>query len=613
MSNSNYTDEYYKVSFVTTHSKSMPSMLKYTGSLIVMSDLSTKDPTTNKNGMSIWLRGEHIASGWGLSSSYRADNATWLADSYNRIFGPVSTKGAEEFDPESSTNKDNFEDSPTYENAKDGALAKKPISLYNRFEFTYNHIEETKKNIYDKINQNSDSQSHTNDEIKKLINDVDNKHTNKEDELEKEIDNTREACYTYTTSSIEKLIGNAPSTLDTLGEIADWLNHARSLGMDTVDAIVNIKNSYITHEAPDANGYTYLSTYTYHIKKDEDNPRTGNIYSYDKETGEWIETSETYTYYDYVVDQTYTNAMKSTQISTPFEEHQLSEILKRIITPYPYATPSITMKTIDNVDVDVWQEEVVPVGTSLSNMIGVCNIDLNDSSELTNITINNISNKVLNCNADANEPDTEYTLNIGDFTSMIPGTFTVFQYSTNDYGAAIHQEYPQLVGIEGTPVYDDDHKYEAGTETKELTNKEISKTFKYAFYTKTTQGMDDLITDATKIKEYGTLCYADGDDNEGTCKTNVLNSDKDGIRCTLLVPTSILSNTNTKIYITDVNTHIKELIYAEGKLNEAFTSDIMGTATAKLDNTWLQQEYSYVTIFTYRYPFANSFTFDIEW
>ena len=93
----------------------------------------------------------------------------------------------------------------------------------------------------------------------------------------------------------------------------------------------------------------------------------------------------------------------------------------------------------------------------------------------------------------------------------------------------------------------------------------------------------------------------------------VLNSTKEGIRCTLMLPTSILSNINTKIYITDATTHIKELVYADGKLNKAFTSDIMGTDTAKLENIWLQQEYSYVTIFTYRYPFANSFTFDVEW
>lgn len=613
MSNSNYTDEYYKVSFVTTHSKSMPSMLKYTGSLIVMSDLSTKDPTTNKNGMSIWLRGEHIASGWGLSSSYRADNATWLADSYNRIFGPDDTKGAEEFDPESSINKNIFKDSPTYTEAKDGALAKKPISLYNRFEFTYNHIEETKKNLFDKIDENNKSQSGVNNEIKNQINEVDKKHTDKENELDKKIDDTKESCYTYTTYNIEKLIGNAPGTLDTLGEIANWLNHARSLGMDTIDAIVNIKNSYLTHEAPDANNYTYLSEYTSHIKKDEENPRTGNVYTYDKETGEWIETSETYTYYDYVVDETYTNAIRSTQISTPFEEHQLSEILKRIITAYPYATPTITIKSIDNIDVEAWQEEIVPVGTKITDMKCICNIDLNDSSELTNIVINNISNQIRNCTYNVNKPDVEYTLSAGEFTSTIPGTFTIFQYSTNDYGGAIHQEYPQLVGIDGTPVYDEDHKYEAGTETKELANKEITKTFKYAFYVKTTEGMDDLISDAAKIKEYGTLCYADGNEKEGICKTSVLNANKDAIRCTLLLPTSILSNTNTKIYITDVNTHIKELIYAEGKLNQAFTSDIMGTATTKLDNTWLQQEYSYVTIFTYRYPFANSFTFDVEW
>lgn len=606
MSNSKYTDEYYKVSFVTTHSSSIPSMLKYTGSLIVMSDLSTKDPITNKNRMSIWLRGEHIASGWGLSSSYRMANATWWADSYNGIFG--STYGACEFDPNSSINKD-YIDSPTYEVGTN----KKPISLQNRFDCVYTYITDTKKDLIDTIEGNKGDVDANIAILNNKITYLGNWHTSDCNNIRAEIKETRESCYNYTDKKIKDLIGNAPDTLDTLGEIADWLNHAKSLGMDTVEAIMDIKSTYITHDEPDANGFTYLSTYSYTMKMDKDNPHTGHVYSYNTQTGEWEETADTYTYYDYVIDKTYTNAMKSTQISTPFEDHKLSDILWRLITPYPYTTPTITLKSIDNIDVETWQEEVVPVGTQYTNMKGVCNIDLKDSSELSNITINNVSNQVFNCTDIVNTPTTDYIINMGDFTSLEAGTFVVFKESTNVYGDAVHQEYPQLKGIEGTPVYDEEHLYKGDTETKELANIEITKTFKYTFYTKTSTGTDDLISDATKIGDYGTLCYVEGNIEEGTCHTNILNPNKDGIRCTLMLPTSILSNTNTKIYITDTTTHIKELVYADGKLNKAFTSDIMSTDSAKLENVWLQQEYSYVTIFTYRYPFANSFTFDIEW
>lgn len=602
MSNSKYTDEYYKVSFVTTHSSSIPSMLKYTGSLIVMSDLSTKDPTTNKNRMSIWLRGEHIASGWGLSSSYRMANATWWADSYNGIFG--STYGACEFDPNSNINKD-YIDSPTYEIGTN----KKPISLQNRFDCVYTYVISTK----DEINKNINNINNNIDTNISLINDKISYINNNINNIKKDIVDTKDNSYSYTNEKIKELIGNAPSTLDTLGEIADWLNHAKSLGMDTVQAIVDVKSSYIAHDEADANGFTYLSEHSYTMKIDKDNPHTGYVYSYNTETGEWEETADTYIYYDYVIDKTYTNAMKSTQISTPFEDHKLSDILQRLITPYPYSTPIITLKSINSNSIEAWEEEVVPVGTQYTDIKGVCNVDLKDSSELSNITINNVSNQIFNCTNEANTPTTEYTINMGDFTSLEAGTFVLFKESTNVYGDAIHQEYPQLKGIEGTPVYDDDHIYKKGTETKELGNKEITKTFKYAFYTKTSTGIDDLINDAREIEFYGTLCYAEGNSKEGTCHTDVLNSTKEGIRCTLMLPTSILSNINTKIYITDATTHIKELVYADGKLNKAFTSDIMGTDTAKLENIWLQQEYSYVTIFTYRYPFANSFTFDVEW
>ena len=54
--------EYNKVSFITSSSTKIPKMLNRTGSLIVLSSILSN----NHKRTSLWLRGNLIASGWGL-------------------------------------------------------------------------------------------------------------------------------------------------------------------------------------------------------------------------------------------------------------------------------------------------------------------------------------------------------------------------------------------------------------------------------------------------------------------------------------------------------------------------------------------------------------------
>ena len=101
--------EYAKVSFITTKSGRIPNMLKHTGALVVMNDVSTG----SNNRHSLWLRGNLIGSGWGFSKEEYMKNGEWFAQSYNPIFSPSS--GASYFIPSK-----NIEDTPEIKYAEDG-------------------------------------------------------------------------------------------------------------------------------------------------------------------------------------------------------------------------------------------------------------------------------------------------------------------------------------------------------------------------------------------------------------------------------------------------------------------------------------------------------------
>lgn len=596
MAQNKYNEEYYKVSFVTTHSPNIPNMLKYTGGLIVMSDLSSKDPTTGKNRMSIWLRGESIASGFGFSSTYLMNNSTWWANAYNRIFGP---NGAEAFDPESEYNKGNGQDIPAYTSYGT------PISISNKIDFVYSYLNEVNSTLSSKISYNS---SYTNI----VINDINNKIDNAKKEHDRDINNIgtyltsyKLDSYNYTNYRIERLVGGAPDFLDTLGEISYWLQNAQQLGISTVSEIMNIKNSYVTHDEADANGYTYISTYTYKSVRNE-KPEIGYVYSYTwtdngdgSYTKEWTKTDKTYEFYEYNNVKDGTLAVHPEQVSTPFSGHNLSDILQRIITPYPYAYPSVVPNTIDNIKYDKWVEVPVPVGSTV-NADAAFIVNNNDAIETTKCTIQDTEAKIA---------DNTVTLKISKDNIQLGKNVIVTSYSVTHSDAEV-KEYPQLKGMD-PKVYDEEHAFKAQTSSGTLTDY-IYKIGKYECYVGQDVDVDNMNTFASDYtnKLTASSFFIDGNNNTGAGISNVLNEDKTSVLVWLLVPTLLLSD-KYRIYIIDENTKVEQCIYHDG-ISE-YASDIVSVEKKELEGTFYGMSFTKISMKSSRYPFSNSFRFKIDY
>lgn len=592
----NYNDEYYKVAFVTTHSNSIPNMLRYTGSLIVMSDLSMKDPLTNKNRLSIWLRGEPIASGWGFSSTNLMTNGTWWANSYNRIFGP---NGAQEFDPESDYNKGNGLDQKTYDSNG------RPISISNKIDFTYTYILKTKEDLTKDIekvkNDLNDKNTYSNTRIDNLI----KTHNTDIVNINTYLASYKDLSYKYTDYRIEKLVGGAPEVLDTLGEIAYWLDNAQKLGLNTTKEMLNIKSSYVTRDEADENGYTYISSTMYKMVRDT-NPTYANVYAYEwvknpdgSYTKEWKKTNDTYTYYKYNTVKAGTIAMKPEHVTTPFGKHNLETILKRIITPYPYKYPSLIPETIDGIDANTWMNEPAPIGSTLSNIQVIYNVSNNDASAVISSTVNNSKKSIEN-----GKVTIPISCTISNDNNIIASTYNI------EHGAAIHQQYPQLIGL-NPEVYDEDHKYNPGTCLGTFT-KPISKIGKYEFYA----GQDIDVTDMNNFNiEFDTNIvwhkfFGNGNFETGSALSDILNKNKTSTVTWLLVHTNIPLN-KLKVYIVDENTKIEQCIYDNETSN--YISDIVSLESSRVQGTRYGFEFNKIKLSSKRYPFSNTFRFKLLW
>lgn len=595
---SNYNEEYYKVSFVTTHSGNLPNLLKYTGSLIVMSDLSQKDPTTNKNRMSIWLRGECLASGWGFSSTYLMNNSTWWANAYNRIFGP---NGAQEFDPESDYNKGNGTDADSYTSTT------RPISISNKINYVYTYVNQTKEDLKNSIAYYATYSDVKNAEINKRIDTAIAEHNQDVENINTYLTSYKVAAYNYTDYQIEKLVGGAPDFLDTLGEISYWLKNAQQLGVDTVTEVMNIKGSYITHEAVDANGYTYMSTYSYQMVRDKD-PQIGYVYAYTwidngdgTYTKEWQKTGDTYEYYGYNPVKTGTIAMHPEQVTTPFSNHNLETILKRIITPYDYTKPSVVCKTVSGMDAYTWMETPAPIGSTLSNVSSQYTVDNNDAAETTSVTIKGTAKDVVGGGININ-------INMG--ISNVGKNLYADSYTVT-FGNARVNEYPQLVGLD-PKVYDYDHAFSAGTDTGKFTLP-VYKVGKYECYA----GQDSDVTNMnTFLADLGKTIvgdkfFLDGDKTSGTGTSLTINSAKTSTVTWLLVPDFVAKSGKFKVVIIDDNTNLEQTIW-EGNTTK-YASDIVSVTNTTVTGTHYGMTFNKILLKSKRYPFSNSFTFRVDY
>lgn len=608
----NYNNEYYKVGFVTTHSGNIPNMLKYTGNLIVMSDLSSRDPITKKNRLSLWLRGEEIASGFGFANKYVLDDATWWAGSYNEIMGP---NGAGIFCPSYSYFYNNKEiDAYTY--FEQEGFTYKPISIENRINFTYAYTQEVYNDLTNKISDSNTYQGGVNNQLNNKINILNSYVAYAYSYTLEYIKNSYDSALTYTDYRIKSLIGEAPETLDTLGEIAYWLRNAQSLGMSTVDEIMEIKGNMITHDEPVSNDdntatYTYMSLKSTKQERTDEKIGEETTYSYipdgiDEEGNVIYKKVEAGTYAVYgfkEVEQGY-NAITSYQVCAPFGNHQLSEILKRLVTPYPYEYPFIYIESVNGIEVSEWQKMAVPVGSTLSNLSCVCRV-VDNGCTFSTLKLNDFITSI-------NDKKEKYSAQIGGtFTSTTPSTINILSTYTMNVTNIEVKPYPQLKDLVPV-VLDTDNVLKIGEQTLYFTDV-LTKEFKYAFYL---SGNVENITDAEKLSSSLSSLY-DGQEFlvEGTSETGTAISpliEKGSVTHVFVcLPSDIANKNSFKASIVDENTKIEQQLWYLGE--SKYSTDIISVTLSELANTHLGMKYTSLYLSTSRYPFANSFRFKIEW
>lgn len=367
--------EYNKVSFITSHSKNIPTILKQTGGLIVVSDLNDKDATSKSYRMSLWLHGNSIASGWGFNSKEEFNDAKWWQKSYNNVLGGTNTDGSNFFIAPSD-----IEDSPTYTYNDNGDLIGAPYSIKNRLQYVTTYASDQIGNIDDKFNRQIESintkLSYTYD--KYIPNCIDEYTTYYKDAIS-QILTYYNAAKSYTTAKITALIGDCPETLDSLQEIREWLENEMSNNLQTLDTLRKLNNNSMLHDDKSDSGvdgnapypadsikeddaddkYTYLSEYSTEVVFDDASKHTGTYtyytYDYTECQGTRVDGS-TYTYWSYMYTPhigTYTyslsethivakNAVHDTQVSSKYYgNHTIDYLFRHIIKPYDYRKPTL--------------------------------------------------------------------------------------------------------------------------------------------------------------------------------------------------------------------------------------------------------------------------------
>lgn len=503
------TNEYYKVSFITTNSKNIPNLLAHTGGLIVMTDLTMKDPDTNKNAMSLWLHGNCIASGFGFAYTRDAASGQWLVDSYNKILGGESAYVASDFLP----NKDEKEFNP--ETNKNG----QPHSVISRIW----------KAQYDANLYTDNKYTELNGQISELGEDINNKIGNINTSIKTNQDSIKNAysyactgialAYAYTNYWVYRILGGAPDFIDSLQEIAFYLENDRDNAMQTLGKLSELQNNAMLHNQPttryeapnedvivrdsDSNKilYTYLAETSYKEvidKNDESTKREGTttyityatykdiegnehpttyIGDDGQEHYKWDKITYSYTYYVPKKIATGMNAATDKQICcTEFNQHNLTEMLRCIVNPYPYEKPSITIDNIDNVPTKQWQDNVIEYGTQAFSIVNAA-INLHDAENITKIQFDSELTQILSnsqtidiANYITNKVLAPNLSNKSDVINLLRNPYqTILTSYTLDYGKAIPQVYPQLVSLNDDTLKDTTHTFEEGTLSSTLT------------------------------------------------------------------------------------------------------------------------------------------------
>ena len=465
--------EYNKVSFITSSSTKIPKMLNRTGSLIVLSsNLSNGHKRT-----SLWLRGNLIASGWGLEKEENMNNAEWIAMSYNPIFS--QTFGMSYFSPEEDVVE-------TIDN---------PRSVEMWLKHNHNYTDTCYNNLYTYA---SDQFTNINENIKNIntnIGNIDVKLNKYKDETYTYVATTKENCYTYTKYWVDRIIGGAPDFLDSLDEIKNFLNNDRENHMATLAKIQNIDKYSVKREdevSSDGKLYTYItenSSYEY-VDKTYTYIGTYTYITYDG-SGNPIKNTGTYAYYGTSVYEGGQISLNSFQVCTgeKWKNTPLDKLLNLLVEPYPYKKPTLDNIVINSIPLSDWTDDVIEYNSKVNlDTIGL-DISLNDASSTTMIFensilkntasltngLNNVTGLLNSISTVTNNPTTkaealdlinkEYTLNAN------------MKYQFN-HGKANINLYPQLKSLN---IEDTDHAFVEGL-TEKIDFPKINKKFSFKVF-----------------------------------------------------------------------------------------------------------------------------------
>lgn len=465
--------EYNKVSFITSSSIKIPKMLNRTGSLIVLSS----NLSNNHKRTSLWLRGNLIASGWGLEKEENMNNAEWIAMSYNPIFS--QTFGMSYF----SAEEDVVE---TIDNPRSIEMWLK--HNHNYTDTCYNNLYTYASEQFTKINKDING-------IKVDIGNIDVKLNKYKEETYTYASNIGEKCYTYAKYWVDRIIGGAPDFLDSLDEIKNFLKNDRENHMATLAKIQNIDKYSVKREDEITDGgklYTYItenSSYEY-VDKSKTYEGTYEYITYD-DSGNPITNTGTYTYYGTSVYEGGQISLNSFQVCTgeKWGNTPLDKILNLLIEPYPYKKPSLDSVIINNVSLSDWSNDVIEYNSKVNlDTIGL-NISLNDASSATLIFENSILKNTASLSNGLNNV-TELLNSISTITKnpttkaetldLINKEFILnsnmkYQFS---HGKANVNLYPQLKSLN---IQDTDHAFAEGL-TEKTDFPKIGKKFSFKVF-----------------------------------------------------------------------------------------------------------------------------------
>lgn len=465
--------EYNKVSFITSSSTKIPKMLNRTGSLIVLSS----NLSNNHKRTSLWLRGNLIASGWGLEKEENMNNAEWIAMSYNPIFS--QTFGMSYFSPEEDVVE-------TIDN---------PRSVEMWLKHNHNYTDTCYNNLYKYA---SDQFTNINENIKNINNNIGNidvKLNKYKDETYTYVANVKENCYTYTKYWVDRIIGGAPDFLDSLDEIKNFLKNDRENNMATLAKIQNIDKYSVKREdevSSDGKLYTYISTkstYEY-VDKSKAYEGTYEYITYDSD-GNPIKNTGTYTYYGTSVYEGGQISLNSFQVCTgeKWKNTPLDKLLNLLVEPYPYKKPVLNNVVINGVSLEDWSNEVIEYDSNVNlDTIGL-DISLNDASSATlefensilnntaSLTdgLNNVTGLLNSISTVTNNPTTK-----AEALDLINKEYTLnpsMKYQFN-HGKANINLYPQLKSLD---IEDRDHAFAEGL-TEKTDFPKINKKFSFKVF-----------------------------------------------------------------------------------------------------------------------------------